>query len=48
MGQNEKTWRNLTRQKKLENDRKVESNDSSEIPGRGKTSEAPGFLSSLV
>ena len=36
---------NRTRQKSKRVDSKVESNDSSEIPGRGETSDIPGLPS---
>ena len=40
---NEKTMSNRTRQNNKTADRKVESNDSLEIPDRGETSEEPGL-----
>ena len=46
MGQNQKKGENRsnrTRQNNKRADRKVESNDSPEIPDRAKTSEVPGL-----
>ena len=39
---------NRTRQKNKRGDRKVESNDSPEIPDRGETSDIPGLPSGAV
>ena len=39
---------NKTRQNNKGADRKIESNDSPEIPDRGETSEEPGLHLSLV
>ena len=41
--ENDKTERVTTRQKNKRGDSKVETNDSPEVPERGKTSDIPGL-----